>query len=66
MAARNDLTDRNGKSKEMSKRTMRLTDTENYKLNKLLSQSGITLRDYMANLIEIEYKKIKGEDENDK
>lgn len=61
MAARNDLTDRGGKSKEMAKRTMRLTETENEKLNMLLAQSGMTLRDYMANLIEIEYEKLKGE-----
>lgn len=61
MAARNDLTNRNGKSKEMAKRTMRLTDIENSKLNELLTHSGMTLRDYMANLIEIEYSKLKGE-----
>lgn len=61
MAARNDLTDRGGKSKEMAKRTMRLTDVENEKLNTLLIQSGMTLRDYMASLIEVEYEKIEDE-----
>lgn len=61
MAARNDLTDRNGKSKEMAKRGMRLTDQENFKLNTLLANSGMTLRDYIANLIEIEHEKLKGE-----
>lgn len=61
MAARNDLTDRDGKSKEMAKRTMRLTEIENFKLNTLLAQSGMTLRDYMARLIELEYEKTKGE-----
>lgn len=61
MAARNDLTDRNGKSKDMKKRTVRLTESENFKLNTLLANSGMTLRDYIANLIEIEYEKSKGE-----
>ena len=60
MAARNDLTDRNGKSKEMTKRGIRLTEEENNKLNELVSNSGLTLRDYIAGLIEIEYENMKG------
>lgn len=58
MALRKDLTDRQGKSLDMIKRGIRLTDEENCKLNKLLDITGITLRDLIASLIEQEYKKI--------
>lgn len=61
MAVRKDSTDRNGKSREMAKRGIRLTDEENSKLNELVAHSGMNLRDYISNLIEIEYEKLKGE-----
>ena len=51
MAARKDLTDRNGKSQEMVKRSFRLTDEENAMLNHLTAQTGLTLRDLMAQLV---------------
>ena len=55
MAARKDLTDRNGKSQEMVKRSFRLTDEENAMLNHLIAQTGLTLRDLMAQLVEEKY-----------
>lgn len=60
MAARKDLTDRNGKSKEMPKRGIRLTDEENAKLNTLIVQTGKSLRDLIADLINREYNKLNG------
>nr|UVX52893.1 MAG: Transcriptional regulator, RHH-like, CopG [Bacteriophage sp.] len=59
MAARKDLTDRNGKSQEMVKRSFRLTDEENAMLNHLIAQTGLTLRDLMAQLVEEKYNKLK-------
>lgn len=61
MAARNDLTDRNGKSKEMIKRGVRLTNEENAMLNILMSQTGLNLRDLISHLIEEEYNKLNNE-----
>lgn len=62
MAARKDLTDRNGKSQEMVKRSFRLTDAENAILNHLTAQTGLTLRDLIAQLVEEKYNKLnKGE-----
>lgn len=58
MAARNDLTDRDGKSKEMIKRGFRLTDEENEMLNSLLAHTKLTLRDLLAQLIEEKYNQI--------
>lgn len=58
MATRKDLTDRGGKSRDMVKRSFRVTDTENDKLNRLLAQTGLTLRDLMAYLIEKEFDKL--------
>lgn len=58
MALRKDLTDRQGKSLDMIKRGIRLTDEENYKLNKLLDVTGMTLRDLIASLIEEKYKQL--------
>ena len=55
MAARKDLTDRNGKSKDMVKRSVRLTDEENAMLNGLMAQTGLNLRDLIAQLIEEKY-----------
>ena len=55
MAARKDLTDRNGKSQEMVKRSFRLTDAENAILNHLTAQTGLTLRDLIAQLVEEKY-----------
>ena len=59
MEARKDLTDRNGKSQEMVKRSFRLTDEENAMLNHLTAQTGLTLRDLMAQLVEEKYNKLK-------
>ena len=59
MAARKDLTDKNGKSQEMVKRSFRLTDEENAMLNHLTAQTGLTLRDLMAQLVEEKYNKLK-------
>lgn len=59
MAARNDLTDRNGKSKEMIKRGVRLTDEENYRLERLMTMSGLNLRDLIATLVNEKYESIK-------
>jgi hypothetical protein len=56
MAARKDLTDRKGKSKEMIKRGIRLTDEENNKLNRLMGDMGLNLRDLIAYLVEKEFK----------
>ena len=58
MAARKDLTDRHGKSKEMIKRGVRLTNEENEKLNSLVAQTGLTLRDLVAQLIEEKYNEL--------
>lgn len=58
MAARKDLTDRNGKSQEMVKRSFRLTDAENAMLNHLTAQTGLTLRDLIAQLVEEKYNKL--------
>ena len=55
MAARKDLTDRNGKSKDMVKRSVRLTDEENAMLNGLMAQTGLNLRDLIAQLVEEKY-----------
>lgn len=60
MAARKDLTDRNGKSKEMIKRGVRLTDSENLMLNNLIAQTGLNLRDLIAELIEEKYNELNG------
>ena len=60
MAARKDLTDRNGKSKEMIKRGVRLTDSENSMLNNLIAQTGLNLRDLIAELIEEKYNELNG------
>ncbi len=59
MAARKDLTDRNGKSKEMIKRGVRLTDEENYRLERLMTMSGLNLRDLIATLVNEKYESIK-------
>ena len=62
MAARKDLTDRNGKSKDMIKRSVRLTDEENTMLNNLMGKTGLNLRDLIAHLVEEKYNKLnKGE-----
>lgn len=58
MAARKDLTDRNGKSKEMVKRGVRLTNSENAMLNSLIAQTGLNLRDLIAQLIEEKYNEL--------
>lgn len=58
MAARKDLTDRNGKSKDMVKRGVRLTDSENSMLNSLIAQTGLNLRDLIAQLIEEKYNEL--------
>lgn len=63
MAARNDLTDRNGKSKEMIKRGVRLTDKENSMLNTLMDQTGLNLRDLISHLIKEEYNKLNNKGE---
>lgn len=60
MAARNDLTDRNGKSKEMIKRGFRLTNEENEMLNSVVAQTGLTLRDLIAQLVEEKYNELNG------
>lgn len=60
MAARKDLTDRNGKSKEMVKRGVRLTDSENSMLNDLIAQTGLNLRDLIAQLIEEKHNELNG------
>ena len=62
MAARKDLTDRNGKSKEMIKRGVRLTDSENSMLNSLIAQTGLNLRDLIAQLVEEKYNELNGGD----
>lgn len=58
MATRKDLTDRNGKSQEMVKRSFRLTDAENVMLNHLTAQTGLTLRDLIAQLVEEKYNEL--------
>jgi len=47
--------DRNGSSAEMKKRTVRLTDEENEKLNELLSITGLSLRELIAEMIDERY-----------
>lgn len=59
MALRHDLVDRKGKSSEMPKRGIRLTDEENTKLNELMDATGMNLRDLIASLIEEKYKNLK-------
>lgn len=56
MAARNDLTDRNGKSKEMIKRGIRLTNQENFRLEILMTMFGLNLRDLISTLINEKYE----------
>lgn len=55
MATRKDHQDRGGKSTEMVKRTVRLTQEENNKLNEILEVSKSTLRDAIADMIEKRY-----------
>ena len=60
MAARKDVIDRNGKSKEMVKRGFRLTNEENEMLNSVVAQTGLTLRDLIAQLVEEKYNELNG------
>lgn len=55
MATRKDYTDREGLGKQMIKRGIRLTEEENEMLNELLEVNEMTLRDFIASLIEEEY-----------
>lgn len=50
--------DRNGSSAEMKKRTVRLTDEENEKLDELLSITGLSLRELIAEMIDERYIEI--------
>lgn len=58
MAARNDSTDRNGKAHEMKMRGVRLTADEDKMLNNLMVQTGLKLRDLIAQLVEEKYNNL--------
>lgn len=58
MATRKDSTDRNGKAREMKLRGVRLTDAEDAMLNDLMAQTGLKLRDLIAQLIEEKYNEL--------
>ena len=59
-------TDRGGKSLDMKKRTVKLSEEENAMLqyildNKMSNNKKISMRDFFAAYIEEEYKKMKGD-----
>ena len=57
MAVRKDYTDRNGLGKQMVRRSIRLTEDEDLMLSEMLQMNNLTLRDYIASLIEEDYIK---------
>lgn len=52
MAFNPKYTDRNGQARQMKVRQIRITEEENEMLEELLSKTGYTLRDLMAEMIE--------------
>lgn len=58
MATRKDYTDRSGEGKQMKQRLLRLTDEENEMLDDLIAETGMTMRDLIAILIENEHIKL--------
>lgn len=45
-------TDREGQGRQMTRRTVRLTDEENAKLDEVLNKTGYTLRDLFSEMLE--------------
>lgn len=52
MAFNPKYTDREGQGRNMIRRAVRLTEEENEMLNEILSKTGYTLRDLIAELVE--------------
>lgn len=50
------FTNREGQSRKMKVRQLRLTDDENEMLNELLAATGLTLRDLIAEMIDERYR----------
>ena len=50
------FTNREGQSRKMKVRQLRLTDDENEMLNELLAATGLTLRDLVSEMIDERYR----------